>query len=72
MNTLLLDKVEWIERPINPLEIYLVYSSFFFIFLFFLTLLKLADNEAPTSFCHSPAALNNWKIRKGKKTVTLN
>ena len=65
MNTLLLDKVELIEQPINPLEIYLVYSSFFF----FLTLLKLADNEAPTSFCHSPAALNNWKIRKGKKKL---
>ena len=69
MNTLLLDKVEWIERSINPLEIYLVYSSFFFIIIFFLTLLKLADNEAPTSFCHSPAALNNWKIRKGKKKL---
>ena len=54
MNTLLLDKVELIEQPINPLEIYLVYSSFFF-----LTLLKLADNEEPSSFCHSPAALNN-------------
>ena len=53
MNTLLLDKVELIEQPINPLEIYLVYS------FFFLTLLKLADNEALTSFCHNPAALNN-------------
>ena len=54
MNTLLLDKVELIEQPINPLEINLVYS-----FFFFLTLLKLADNEALTSFCHNPAALNN-------------
>ena len=34
MNTLLLDKVELIEQPINPLEIYLVYSSFFFFFNF--------------------------------------